>query len=99
MARVLRLNIQLKSAEAQFAIKGLLSLYGIWNLDFFRSFDLGICLGTGTLPTLALDIAVGVYPLLLTILSYIMIQLYDRNFLPLVILWKPFKMILVEIGT
>ncbi len=51
MARVLHLNIQLKSAEAQFAIKGLLSLYGIWNLDFFRSFDLGICLGTGTLPS------------------------------------------------
>ncbi len=52
-------------------------------LNFFRSFDLGICLGTGTLATLALDLALGVYPLLLMILSYIMIRLYDRNFLPL----------------
>ncbi len=91
MARVLYLYFQGRSTESQFAIEGLLSLYGIWNLDFFRSNN--ICLGTGTLQTLALDIAVGVYPLLLTILSYIMILLYDRNFLPLVILWRPFKII------
>ena len=65
-------------------------LYGIWNLDFFRSFDLGICLGTDTLQTLSLDIAVAIYPLLLMVLSYILIDLYDRNFRLLVILWKPF---------
>ena len=23
--------------------KSIISLYGIWNLDFFRAFDLGIC--------------------------------------------------------
>ncbi len=93
MARLNHLNFRERSAAAQYALEGLLSVYGIWNLDFFRSFDLGICLGTGTLPTLALDIAVGVYPLLLAIISYIMIHLYDRNFLPLVILWRPFKII------
>ena len=63
------------------------SLYGIWNLDFFRTFDLGICLGTDTLQTLSLDIAVGIYPLML---SYILIDMYDRKFRILVILWKPF---------
>ena len=68
-------------------------------LIFFRSFDIGICLGTGTLATLALDLAVGVYPLLLMILSYIMIHLYDRNFLPLVILWRPFKVFFGQIWT
>ena len=66
------------------------SLYGIWNLDFFRTFDLGICLGTDTLQTLSLDIAVAMYPLLLMVLSYILIDMYDRNFRILVILWKPF---------
>ena len=66
------------------------SLYGIWNLDFFRAFDLGICLGTDTLQTLSLNIAVGIYPLLLMVLSYILIDLYDRNFRLLVIIWKPF---------
>ena len=66
------------------------SLYGIWNLDFFRAFDLGICLGTDILQTLSLDIAVGIYPLLLMVLSYVLIDLYDCNFKILVILWKPF---------
>ena len=66
------------------------SLYGIWNLDFFRTFDNGICLGTDTLQTLSLEIAVGIYPLLLMVLSYVLIDLYDRNFRILVILWKPF---------
>ena len=65
-------------------------LYGIWNLDFFRAFDLGICLGTDTLQTLSLDLAVGIYPLLLMVLSYVLIDLYDRGFRFLVILWKPF---------
>ena len=66
------------------------SLYGIWNLDFFRTFDIGICLGTDTLQTLSLDIAVGIYPLLLMVLSYVLIDMYDRNFRILVIIWKPF---------
>ena len=48
-----------------------IAVYGIWSLDFLRSAQLGICLGTDTLQTLALDLAVGVYPLLLMVLSYI----------------------------
>ena len=72
------------------ALKYLATFYGVWNLDFFRSFNLGICLGTNTLQSLALDMAVGIYPLLLMILSYFLIHLYDNNFRPLVILWKPF---------
>ena len=40
--------------------------------------------------TLSLDIAVGIYPLLLMVLSYVLIDLYDRNFRLLVTLWKPF---------
>ena len=66
------------------------SFYGIWNLDFFRTFDLDICLGTDTLQTLSLDLAVAIYPLLLMVLSYVLIKIYDRNFRILVIIWKPF---------
>ena len=70
-----------------------LALYGIWTLDFLRSFDLGICLGTDTLQTLALELAVGVYPFLFMVITYNLIHLYDRNFQPLVIIWKPFRSI------
>ena len=67
------------------------SLYGIWNLDFFRPLDLRICLETSTLLNLTLDLLVAVYPLLLMIVTYLMIHLYDRNFKPLVMLWRPFR--------
>ena len=63
-------------------------LYGIWNLDFFHSVNLGICLPVDTLTALA--VAVGVYPLLLILITYALIKLYDRNFTPLVTAWKPF---------
>ena len=53
-----------------------------------------MCLGTGSLQTLALDLAVGVYPLLLMIPTYFLIGLYDRNFRLIIILWKPFKAVL-----
>ena len=73
------------------AAHSLATFYGIWNLDFFRSMNFGICLGTDTLQTLVLDLIVGAYPLLLMVVSYILIELYDRNFRPLVIVWKPFR--------
>lgn len=61
------------------------SLFSIWNLDIFRLLKLDICLGTNILQTLALDLAVGIYPLLLMMLSYLLIHLYDSNFKPLVV--------------
>ena len=83
-----------ESKAAQIALRSFATFYGIWNLDFFRSVRYSICLGTDTLETLALDfIAVGVYPLLLLVLSYVMIELYDRNVRLLVIMWKPFHRI------
>ena len=32
----------------------------------------------------------GVYPLLLILITYVLIKLYDRNFTPLVTVWRPF---------
>ena len=76
---------------AHIAFRSFAALYGIWNLDFFRSVKFGICLGTDALQTLTLDLIVGVYPLLLIVVTYVFIELYDRNFKPLVIFWKPFR--------
>ena len=67
------------------------TLYGIWNLDFIRTYNLGICLQTDNLTTIALDLAVAIYPLVFILLTYFVIQLHDANFKPLVIIWKPFK--------
>ena len=68
----------------------LTSLYGIWNLDFFRTLLPPICLQLTTLQTLALDYVTAFYPLLLVVFTYIFIELHDHNFRPVVFLWKPF---------
>ena len=82
------------SQSLQMAVHFYASIYGIWNLDFFRSTELGICLGTDTLVSLALELSVGMYILMLMLLSYLMIDLHSRNFKPIVVLWKPFKTVL-----
>ena len=76
------------------AIKIYSSLYGVRNLDFFRPFYSDVCLGIGILPTLALDYAIAVYPLLLMIISYQLIVLYDRNCRVVTIMWRPFQVLL-----
>ena len=67
------------------------AFYGFWNLDFFRMFIPGICLDLSMPSILALDYAVAAYPILLTILSYILIKLHDQNFKLVVCIWRPFR--------
>ena len=69
------------------------SFYGIWSLDFFRPFYSDLCLGIGALPTLALDYVIAVYPLLLMIISYLLIVLYDRNYRVVTIIWRPLRIL------
>ena len=67
------------------------ALYGVWNLDFFRTLLPPICIKLSTLQVLALDYVIAIYPLLLIAITYILIDLYDRNICLLVWLWKPFR--------
>ena len=68
------------------------SIIGIWNLDFFRRVYSPFCLNphTGTLQVLALDYVVAIYPLVLTGLTYALVELHDYNFRIVVWMWKPF---------
>ena len=67
------------------------TLYGIWNLDFFRLVIPPICLNLSSLQALALDYAIAFYPLLLVVLTYILIILHSRGVRIVVCLWKPFQ--------
>jgi hypothetical protein len=80
--------------KSEIALRISAILCGIWNLDFLRSLKLGICLETDTLQTLTLDIAIGIYPIALIMLTYFLIELHDRNLLLLNYIWKPVKRIL-----
>ena len=72
--------------------KIIASLYGFWNLDFFRPLLPGYCLRLETtLQVLALDYVVAAYPLLLIILSYVVVTLYHHNFQVIVFMSYPFR--------
>ena len=66
------------------------TLYGIWNLDFFRTLIPPICLPVDTLTTIAMDYAVALYPLVLIVITYIFIELHAHNCRLIVLVWKPF---------
>ena len=67
------------------------TIYGVWNLDFFRSVipPEEICLELTTVHALALDYLVALYPLLLILITYVLIELHARNVRLLIWAWKP----------
>ena len=62
----------------------LLTFYGFWNLDFFQYFIPSFCISSdmSTLHTLVLEYVVAIYPLLLTVMIYVCIDLYDGRVKP-----------------
>ena len=76
-----------------FFLFALLSFYGIWNLDFFQYFIPVFCISSdmSTLHTLALEYIVAVYPLLLTLVIYVCVEMYDRGVRVVVCVWRPFR--------
>ena len=77
--------------------KFVMTLYGVWNLDFFRTLYPPICLDIDPFQVLVLDYVVAVYPLVLVILAYVCIQLHARGCMPLIFLWLPFQKCYVRI--
>ena len=74
--------------------KILMLFFSFWNLEIFRSIIPDICLNVSTLQALALEYIVALYPLLLMLITYLFIELYDRRFFCIVIVWKPFQILL-----
>ena len=79
-------------------IQALVSVLGIWNLDFCRLVYSPFCLHphTNTLQVMALDYLIAVYPLLLIGLSYLLVLLYDHNVGLVVCLCKPFVTLFIK---
>ncbi len=70
----------------------LFILYGIWDLSFFQMFNSeSICLNMSPLSVRALDYSIAVFPLVLTVISYVLIELHDKNYRIIVLVWKPFR--------
>ena len=88
--RILLLSNRYTSPLIAVLTNVVLTLYGIWNLDFFRTLQPGVCLHLNTLEVLALDYLIAVYPMLLMVMAYTLVELHGRGCRPLLLLWKPF---------
>ena len=84
------------SAFERSAVSILLSVYDIINLKFFQNFFPPLCISEEltNMEVIALRYLVALYPLLLILVIYVLVCLYDRNFKPLVLVWRPFGAII-----
>ena len=66
------------------------SMYGIWNLDFFRMAFTPLCLhpSISTLQVISLDYMIALYPLLLIFITYGLVKVHDQSIIAQ-FLWKP----------
>ena len=81
-----------------FFVLAVVTFAGIWNLDFFQYYIPPFCISSdvNTLHTLALEYVVAIYPLVLTVIIYLCIEMYDRRVRMVVCVWRPFHVCFVR---
>ena len=74
-------------------------LYGVFNLDFFQFLKPSMCINSQlkSIHIAFLGYISVLYPIMLIILTWILIELHGRNFRPLVWLWRPFHRCFVRL--
>ena len=88
---VIRVFLQnTRGTQLEAYLRFVATVYGIWNLDFFRALLPPICLPLNAMQLIALDYLVAVYPLLLLVCFYVLVTAHDRGCRLVVRLWRPF---------
>ena len=88
-------------SQIKFADKGntlrtgtkiILTLYGVFNLDFFSYFLPLFCISSRLRPinVFFLGYITAFYPLVLILFTWFCVELHGRNFRPIMWLWRPF---------
>ena len=74
-------------------IHTFVTIYGFFNLDFFRYVIPPFCVSSrlNMLQVLSLEYVATFYPLFLIIIIYVCVQLHARDFKIFIYLWKPFR--------
>ena len=80
----------IRESKSLYYLKFFATVYGIWNVDFFRVVIPSICLPLNTMHIIALDYLVAVYPLFLLVCVYVLLTAHDRGCRLVVRLWRPF---------
>ena len=87
----LRYLVQItRGTKTNIFVKFFATVYGIWNLDFFRSLIPPICLPLNAMQMMALDYLVAVYPFIILTCFYVLLRAHDRGCRLVVRLWRPF---------
>ena len=93
--RILTIMNEVKSPpRAQdYPIAFAATVYGIWNLDFFRFINHHYCLHPSltTLTVISLDYLIAAYPFIIILITYMLVLLHGRGCKALVFLWRPFN--------
>jgi hypothetical protein len=79
-------------------VKVIATLYGIWNLDFFRTLYPDMCISLTTLQVISLDYIIAIYPLLLMILTLLLFKLHFHDCKIIRCVWHPFYKCLLFIN-
>ena len=95
-ARILILYIKYYHSSVDTPIRIFMAIFGIWNLDFFRTLYPGVCLHLSELQVLALDYLVAVYPMILMVVGYALVELHGYGFRPLLLILRPFHAVFVR---
>ena len=84
------IELRFKASELQTRVNILSTVYGIWNLDFFRALYVPFCLHPDVPPlaVITLDYAVALYPLVLVTITYLVLSLCDKCSLKLAPLYR-----------
>ena len=70
------------------------TFFTLWNLDILRGVSPNFCIHDDFWRILMLDLVIGLYPLMLVIVTHFIIILYDKRYRILVVLWEPFRKLL-----
>ena len=87
----------MQTTSHNFFVQFFITIFAIWNLDFFRSWYGYICLypDLNYQQVLLLEYAIGIYPLFIILLTFFLVKLHD-NFALVVCLQRPFHICLVS---
>ena len=68
------------------------SIFGVWNLDFFRAYINSLCISPSitNLQSAAIEGSIGLYPLTLLVFLYTLMTLHDRGYGIATKVWRPF---------
>ena len=82
----------------RFPLKLVATIYGPWNLDFFRALYHPKCISPhiNFLHASIIDGAIGLYPLVLVAVMYTFVTLRDRGCKIIIQIWKPFHYLLAR---